>query len=160
MATSAVSALIDKYNSISATYFGGTDRPPIALDSEPVTGATGAQRRVPYVVLKDQGFRPEFNSSTGGIENGTLIVEVYAELLGGSGVTVDSIVQAIKYAGQDPEDKAGFDWGSLTLTGFNYGISLKRTKERRSYAGFNFNGNRVHKCEITYECTLGLKPRT
>lgn len=159
MATSAVSALFDLYNAIPVAAFGGSARPPLRLGSMSPTSPTGAQQRVPYVVLKDQGFRPEFNSSSGGIENGQFTVEVYAQPLGApSGLSVDSIVLGLKYGGSTPEAKSGFDWGSIAITGYLYGISIRRTREQREYAGFDVDGQPVHKCTLTYECVTGLNP--
>lgn len=160
MATTVVSAVFDKYNALTATLFGGTVRPPLQLDEQPATGTTGAQRRVPYVVLKDNGFVPEFQSDGRAIEKGVLVFELYAEVLDTdtSGVvTVDKMALAIKYAGGAPSARLGFDWGTLTITGYTYPISLRRTREQRGYAGFNFNGQPVHKCTLTYEAIAGLK---
>lgn len=157
MATSAVSALFDLYNSIPVAAFGGSVRPPLRLGSMSQASVTGAQQRPPYVVLKDQGFRPEFNSSSGGIENGQLVFEVFAGPIGAAvGMSLDSIVLGLKYAGAAPDAKEGFDWGALTITGFLYGIALRRTREQREYAGFDFEGQPVHKCTLTYDCTTGL----
>lgn len=160
MATSAISALFDLYASIPAAAFGGTVRPPIRLGVMSQTTTTGTQQRVPYVVIKDQGFRPEFNSSSGGIKNGQFTVEVFAaQLSADAGVSVDSMVLAIQYAGGTPAQKQGFDWGTLTITGFQYGISIKPVRDGpREYAGFNYDGQPVHKCTLTYECITGLKP--
>lgn len=161
MATNAVKAAIDLYNSLDATLFGGATRPPIQLDEQPVTGTTGAQRRVPYAVLKDNGFVPEFQSDASAVEKGTIVVELYAELLDtdASGVvTVDKMAAAVKYGGAAPGAKLGFDWGTLTLTGYVRPVSLRRTREQRNYAGFNFNGQPVHKCTLTYEVVTNVKP--
>jgi hypothetical protein len=160
MAKSAVSSLIDLYNSIGATHFGGT-RPPIYMgEAAPTTGA-GAQQRPPYVVLSDEGFRPEFDSSAGGIEPGEIRLEVFAlKLDDASGVTVDSVVRAIKWGGSAPSAKAGFDWGAFSFAAgsYLYKISMRRTLERRSYAGFDYQGARVHKCELRYAVTVGVSP--
>lgn len=158
MATSLVASVIDLYNSISATHFGGT-RPPVYLGESPPVASGGAQQRPPYVVLNDDGFRPEFDSSFGGIERGDIRLEVYALKLDAVGeVTVDSIVRGIKWGGSAPSAKAGLDFGAFALTGYNYKIHLLRTLERRSYAGFDYQGQRVHKCELNYACVLGLSP--
>jgi hypothetical protein len=158
-ALSAVKAAIDLYNSIDATAFGGTTRPPIHLDQQPATTSTGAQRRVPYAVLRDNGFAPEFQSNAGGIEKGTLIIELYAEVLDtetAGVVTVDKMTRAVKYGGSAPGAKAGFDWGTLTITGYLRGVSLRRVKEQRAYAGFNFNSQPVFKCTLTYEAVTQI----
>lgn len=160
MATSLVSAVINLYNSISAGTFGGTERPPIFLGEAAQTKADTSQQRPPYVVLYDDtGFRPEQFSGTVEVDTGTIRLEVFALLLDDtSGVTVDSIVRAVKWGGFPPSNKAGFDWGTLTFaTGsYLYQISLRRTLEQRSYAGFlDKDGKRVHKCRLLYECKYG-----
>lgn len=156
MATTLVEAVQDLYDSISAATFGGADRPPIHMGEAPQRTPTSTPLVPPYVVLYDEGFRPEFNSSAGGIENGDIRFEVFAVPMSGSGVTVDSITAALKWGGSGPASKAGMDWGAFTLTGYNYKVSLRRTLERRSYSGLDHNGDRVHKCEIRYAVILGL----
>lgn len=158
MAKSAVSSLIDLYNSIGAAHFGGT-RPPIYLGNVPSTDSAGVQQRVPYVVMFDEGFRPEYSSDASAVETGAIRLEVYAVSVdAASGVTLDSIVRGIKFGGSAPSSKAGWDWGSFTFASgsYLYKISLKRTFERRDYAGFDYQGSRVHKCELRYECKTGL----
>ena len=160
MAKSAVSSLVDLYNSISATHFGGT-RPTLFLGEAAQTTSAAAAQRVPYVVLFDEGVRPEFESSAGGREMGKIRLEVYAlKLDHTSGVTVDSITRGIKYGGSAPNVKAGFDWGTFSFESgvYLYKIHLKRVFERRSYAGFDQDGARVHKCELHYECVAGVPP--
>ncbi len=116
---------------------------------------------MPYVVLFDDGFKPEYESSAGGREMGRIRLEVYATSLdAASGITVDSIVRGIKYGGSTPAAKLGFDWGTFSFTAgvYLYKIHLKRVLERRSYAGFDQDGARVHKCELHYECIAGIPP--
>jgi hypothetical protein len=161
VAKSAVSALFDLYNSIAAANFGGTTRPTLFMGEAAQTTAAAAPQRVPYVVLFDEGFRPEFDSSSGGHEMGEIRLEVYAlKLDDASGVTVDSVVRGIKWGGSAPASKAGFDWGTLAFAAgsYLYKIHLKRTFERRSYAGFDQDNARVHKCELRYECVTGVSP--
>jgi len=147
MATSVVAGLMDLYETISASHFGGT-RPRIYLDSAPAVDETGAQLRVPYVVLHDRGAVPTYHSSFGGTESGELVLEVFGTTL----ALVDTYVSAIKYGGSAPSAKAGLDFGSITLTGHLKRVELRRVKETRSYAGFNQASARVHKCELVYKC--------
>jgi len=159
MAKSAVSSIIDKYNGITASLFGATDRPPIFLGKVAQTTGAGAAQRVPYVCLMDDGFNPTLDSSYGGIEAGEIKLEVYAlKVDDATGVTVDSICRAIKFAGGTPAQHQGFDGGSLSFASgsFLYSISLLRTRERRDYAGFDYQGARVHLAELTYAVTVGL----
>lgn len=161
MAKSAVSSLIDLYNSISATHFGGT-RPNIYLgEAAPVTSA-GATQRPPFCVLYDDGFKPSYNSSAGGTELGTIRIEAFArDLDAASGVSVDSIVRGIRFGGSAPGVKAGFDWGTFSFENgsYLYKVHLKLVLERRSYAGFlDHESKRVHKAELRWECVVGLSP--
>lgn len=159
MAKSAISSLTDLYNSITASAFGGSTRPPIYLGDVPQTDTSGAQQRVPYCCMFDEGFRPEYVSDASAVETGIIRLEVYAvDLDAASGITVDSIVRGIKFGGSAPPLKAGFDWGTFSFAAgsYLYKISLKRVSERRDYAGFNYNSARVHKCELRYECKVGL----
>lgn len=157
MAQSFVAAVIDLYQSIPEIAFGGAGtRPPLYLGQAPQVKSTD-QQRPPYVVLYDNGFRPEFDNSKGGIERGEIRLEVYAlKLDDPTEISVDRIVRAMKYGGQAPGLAAGLDFGAFVLTGFSYKIELRRTREQRSYAGFNHQGARVHKCELTYAVILGL----
>ena len=161
-ALSAIAALRDLYNSISATTFGGTTRPPIYMGEAPATNTGGTQQRPPYCVLRDSGFAPEFQSNTSGIEKAGIDLEIYADKLDGADeVTVDSIARAVKWGDSGiPEDKQGFDWGELTfdVAGNYYSISIRRTRERREYVALGVSGQRVHKCTLSYEVTIGLKP--
>lgn len=161
MASSAIASLFDLYNSITASAFGGSTRPPLHMGEAAAVTTTGTQLRPPYVVLYDEGFRPQFNSSVGGIETGEIRLEVFALKLDASNeVTVDTIVKGIKWGGSEPQAKAGFDFGafSFAVGSYLYKIHLRRTLEQRSYAGFDYQNQRVHKCELRYECLVGLSP--
>ena len=166
MAKSGVSSLLDLYNSIAAAHFGG-ERPQIFLGQAPPTKADASQQRVPFTVLFDEGFRPDFESDHGGAELGVIRLEVFAfDLDAATGVSVDSIVRAIKWGGQAPENRAGFDWGQFSLeVGSRYEpVHLRRVFEQRSYTGWQIDRPgeptrspaRVHKCELRYEVLLGI----
>lgn len=159
MATTVVSAVLELYNSINATHFGGT-RPPIWLNQAPKTDTAGSQLRPPYVVLYDDGLRPEFDSSLGGIERGELRIEVYANKVEAAGeITVNSVTNGILYGGGNPNDRDGLDFGPLPLSGFKYQINLMRTYDRTRYAGFeDKDAQRVHVRELRYSVIVGLKP--
>lgn len=147
------------YDGIPADAFGGT-RPPIFLGKVPQTTAAAAQQRLPYVCLTDLGFRPEFDSSAGGIERGEIRLEVFALKLGGEPdePSVDRIADALKWGGATPKYKKGLDFGAIALTGYTYPVHLMRKSERRDYAGFDYQGARVHMCELRYAVMLGLSP--
>ncbi len=156
--TTVVAAVLELYNSIPASAFGGT-RPPIWLNQAPRTDSAGSQLRPPYVILYDDGLRPEFDSSFGGIERGTLRIEVYANKIEASGeITCNSVANGILWGGADPNDRDGLDFGALPLTGYRYEVNLMRTLDRTRYAGFqDRNDQRVHVREIQYAVIVGLK---
>lgn len=159
MAISVISALLELHASIAAGAFGGVTRPPMWLDSAPQTNAAGEQVRVAngYFVIHDDGFKPTYDSSFGGTEAGQIRVEAFAIPLGAaSGISVDSLVAGLKFGGYTPAQKAGFDHGAFSITGYNYKISLKRKLEKRGYAGFDIDSKRVHRCELTYAIVIGL----
>lgn len=156
MPSSVVSAVQAVYATIPAAAFGGT-RPPLYLGESPQTTAAGAQQRPPYGVLYDDGQQPTFDSSFGGVEAGAIRLEFFAIKLDAVGeVTLDSIARGAKYANRPPSDRAGLDWCRLPLSGSLYPVSLKRTREQRSYAGFDYQGQRVHKLLLEYRVVAGL----
>ncbi len=149
MATSAVGAVVAKYatlTSVPTLYFG--DAP---------TNESGVQVYPPYVVLLDEGMAPEYNFVLSKVMEPTqLTFMVYSDTL----LQVDAIVQKIKYNGQVPSAKAGFDFGTLPALESPYELDeLKRTSERRfvaSIQGTGKDGQRVHGCELQYRVTLFL----
>lgn len=147
-----VKAVMNLYESIPAAAFPGSSRPGIYLDAAPQTTAAGAQLRVPYVVLRDRGRQPEFFMSHGGIEAGTLVVEVYHTDLG----TADLIAKAAKYGAGTPGQRQGLDFGTLTLTTPLSAVSLKRVGERRAFSGVDKDGKNVYMVELTYRVVVGL----
>jgi hypothetical protein len=162
MAKSAVKSLIDLYNSIAAVHFGGSERPPIFLGKVAQTTSTATQQRVPYVCLHDEsGFRTDYDSSSTGIEKGEIKLEVFAlKLDDATAVSVDSIVRGIRFGGAPPASKAGWDWGSFSFESgtYFYKVSLRHLSNKRDYAGFDYQSARVHKCELRYECIIGISP--
>lgn len=161
MATSVPAAVIELYGTISATHFGGT-RPPIYLNQAPKTDTDASQRRPPYVIVYDEGLRPEYDSSFGGIAKGELRIEVYARKLEATGeITVNSVTNGLRYGGGDPADRLGLDFGTLPFTGVTYSIHLMPTYDRTSYAGFeDYEGKRVHVRELRYQVIYGIKATT
>lgn len=157
--TTVVSAVLELYNSLNASVFGGT-RPPIWLNEAPRTDTAGSQLRPPYVVLYDEGLRPEFDSSFGGIERGTLRLEVFARYIEQSGqISCNSVANGILWGGGAPGARLGLDGGTLPLTGYRYQIHLLRTLDRTRYAGFHDKDDqRVHVREIQYAVIAGISP--
>ncbi len=149
MATSAIASCIDKYNTLTdvpTLYFG---------DVPPANGPT--QIYPPYVVLLDEGMAPEFVFELSKVLEPTQFTfMVYAPTL----AAVDAVVQAIKYDGDAPSARAGFDFGSLPSLDEPYRVQeMKRTLEKRfvaSIPGTGPVGQRFHGCELRYRVTLFL----
>jgi hypothetical protein len=141
--------MVDKWASITgvpALYFG---------DAPPADGPT--QIYPPYVVLMDDGMRPEYNFTLENVmEPDEVVFMVYASTL----AAVDAIVQQIKYNGMPVSARAGYDFGSLPSLVVPYReMEMKRTNERRfvaSVQGTGKTGQRVHGCELRYLVTLFL----
>jgi hypothetical protein len=153
MAASVVSAVRDKWAGLTAALFPGSAVPPLYFDYVPAADSSGVQERPLYGVLRDDtGFAPEYQSDFGGIEVGELTVEVYADTL----AAVDQAVKAVKWNGLAPSSRNGLDFCTLSLTSPYYPIVLKRVKERRAYAGFNYLGQPAYACFLTYACVTGV----
>lgn len=147
---SVVSAVIDKFNALTAANFPGASRPPIYLDDAPPTDGSGDQKRVPYAVLTDGGVTPGLVFDSGPItESGSFTLTLY---YGGATplAHADAAAEAVKYNGGTLQARAGFDLGSLTLPAGYTKLALIRTGERRFYAGVGRAGERVHAVELTY----------
>lgn len=151
MANSPLAAAMSLYESLSEGLFPSAARPPVYLDKAPEV-ASGSQLRTPYVVVTDGGLQPEGRSDYGGPEAGSLTLQVFARSLG----DVDLIVKAVKFGGREPEAKAGLDNSTLPIDPPYAPVSLIRTRERRSLAGYDHEGQRVHSCEVEYAVTVEL----
>jgi hypothetical protein len=152
-------AIQDKYETINASHFGGT-RPEIFFgEATSRTPTINSIQRLPVVIIYNMGFVPVFDSSYGGVENGTIRIEIYSTVIdAASGVTLDKITRAIKWGGSAPSARAGFDFGSFTMTGYYYVINFRRVRELSEYAGYEYQGNRVYRSTLEYKVVLGLKP--
>jgi len=152
MATSVIHAVMERYDALPPAVFPGGVRPPIYLGEAPVSSA-GAMLRPPYVVITDQGTRPEYTSDAGAVETARVQVEVYAVELG----AVDQIVLAVRFGGQPPGQRAGLDWAALTFGPPYAPTHLMRAAEQRGYAGWDYESRRVHYCRLDYEATVTLE---
>jgi hypothetical protein len=154
MATTIPLAVIELYETISESAFGGT-RPPIYFDQAPQTGGDSAALQLPYVLLFDEGFRPEFFGKFDGVEKGEIRLEIYAA----EAETTATIGDAILWGGGAPGARDGLDFGELPLTGYRYKVNLMRTYDRTRYTrSLARAGQRVHVRELRYQITFGIKP--
>lgn len=152
MAThSYVVAGLTKWDGLTAALFPGGTVTPIYFGEAPQV-AGGSQRRTPYVVMKDRGSKPAFQSDNGGTQIGGFDLECYADTL----ADVDKIVAAARWNGSPPASRAGFDGGTLTLDAPLYHVHLLLTDERRSLEGLGQAGQRIHKCLLSYAVMQGI----
>jgi len=152
MPVSIPHAVMERYDSLPHGAFPHGHRPPIYLGEAPISSA-GDRVRPPYVVVTDQGSRPEYQSDGGAVELGRVQLEVYAVELG----QVDQIVLALRFGGQPPAARAGLDWAMLPLDAPYTPTHLMRVSEQRGYAGWDYQGRRVHYCRLDYEATVTLE---
>lgn len=153
--TSVISAVITKYNALTAANFPSSTVPPIYLDQAPLTDSAGAQERPPYVILRDNGQVPtgEFERTT--FEACDFVMEVYYESL----ADVDSAVLAIKRNGGAVGSGSGFDFGTLSdLTSPRSTHEIRRTRERRALAAQDLTGKRIHVCYLEYRVVVKESP--
>lgn len=144
MATSAITAIIDKYGTFSNV-------PALRTFDEPIS-VEGVQVFPPYSVLMDEGLVPHYELEYTVNEITTLTITVYCDTL----AEVDAAVEIIKYNGGTTTGKLGLDFGTLpTLTIPYNNLVVMRTGERRfAVRATGKDGQRVHACELRYEVSL------
>jgi hypothetical protein len=142
MADSVVAAAITKFGTL-----GFTPRPAIYFDDVPLTDNTGAQIYPPYVVVKDNGTRPEAIEAGAVMDTTDITFECYGVTL----ALADAIAEGVKYSTGAVQDRLGFDYGTLpALTNGSLNV-IRRAGERRTMAGLTKEGGRAHMVEIRYE---------
>lgn len=151
MPTGVIAAVLNKIESLSGSLFPGGTRPPVYFGSAALA-ASGAQVRVPYLVVRDDGAETEFFADSGGLEMTAVAVDCFAQTL----ADADAIAAAVKWGGQAPANKAGLDWGALALTAPRYAISVRPVRSARSLAGYDRDGARAHLVTLTYRVVTGL----
>lgn len=151
-ADSPIKAAIDLYDGLSAANFPSGSRPPIKFDQPPQYD--GGQLYPSYVVLKDSGVNTEMQADfeCSVVDLGEIVLEVFADTL----AEVDLIAKCIRFNGNPPSAKLGFDFGTLALNSPFYHMSLRRKGEQRSVAGIGHTAQRVHLCRMTYSVMSGV----
>lgn len=154
MASSVVAAFLDRYNDTPAPLFPGAARWPLSFDGVPVVTGAGAQLRVPFADLKDQGTAAGYDAELNVFEETTLTLTLYANSLG----DCDAAAEAVKYGGLPINAGGGLDFGPLpTLAVPTQTLQVHRFSERRFVAGEDPANNRVHALELKYRVTLVRK---
>ncbi len=144
MAASPIAAIKALYSGLTAANFPGASRPPVYFGESPLYD--GQQVRPPYVVVRDDGLTAEHEFEANVIEDGGLTVEVYADTL----EDVDMIVKAIRWNGQSPGQRAGFDFAAPSLDSPYTGMALVFRTAVRKVAGVGLAGQRTHMATMTY----------
>jgi hypothetical protein len=154
MASSSVTAIQAKWNSLTAGLFPGATLPPLYFDYVPLRTTTGTDRRLPYGVLRDNGMTISHIFQNGAIEKSKVDIEIYA--IGQA--DLDQIVLAVKYNGSPPSVAGGMDWAMLTLTPGQPRsvIKMMRVNERNQDGGFEYQERRVRKCTLSYILTTSV----
>jgi hypothetical protein len=155
--TSIISAVISKFEALTASGFPSSSRPPIYLDQAPLTDSAGAQENASggYVILRDNGQVPsgEFERTT--FETCDFQMEVYYASL----ADVDTAVLAIKRNGGAVGAGSGFDFGTLSdLSSPRSTHEIRRTRETRRLAGLSLAGARTYVCTLEYRVTVKESP--
>lgn len=142
---SVISAAMTKFDALTASNFPSSAVPAVYLDEAPV--ADGSQVYPPYAVIRDEGESPENHFDQSVIETSRFTITLYYASL----ADADSAALAVRFNGGTPQQKSGFDFG--TLTGLPTGFTIKslvRTGSRRFYAGIGKAGQRIHAVELSY----------
>lgn len=146
---SVISAAMAKFDALTAAGFPSAAVPDIYLDEAPLVD--GAQKYPPYAVIRDEGESPENAFEQSVIETSRFTITLYYPSL----ADADAAALAVRFNSGTPQQKLGFDFG--TLTGLPAGFSFKslvRTAARRYFAGYAKAGGRVHAVELSYTATV------
>lgn len=149
--TSITSAVISKYEALTAANFPSSSRPRIDFAQSPQATAT-AQTRVPFVVLQDLGrtvVPADFERNN--FVTAQFAFDVWAATL----ADVDTTVTAIRLNGGTVGAGSGFDYGTLSdLTSPKSTHQILPTAEPRYLGGHDYNGQRVHGARLEYKVTV------
>jgi len=145
---SVISAAMTKFDALTAGNFPSAAVPDIYLDEAPAVD--GSQKYPPYAVIRDEGTEPENHFEQVVIETTRFTLTLYYASL----ADADAAALAVKYNGGSNTAGSGFDFGTLTVpTGYSFEVLL-RTRERRFFAGYGKQGQRVHAVELSYEARV------
>ena len=149
--TSVISAVMSKWNALTAANFPGSAVPALYLDEAPPV-ASGSQERTPYAVLRDKGQAPVYAE----FERTTLeVCEFEIEVFYTSMADMDTAVAAVKLNGGTRDQAQGFDFGDLSdLSSPRSTHQILRTRETRRFSGVNLSGARIHSCTLEYRVTV------
>lgn len=153
-AGSVIAAVIDLYGTLDAANFPNGIRPPIWLDQAPQEAVDGSQSRPPYVIVRDGGGTEQWDTGTNSVAFESFTIEVYYNLLS----DCDAGLTAILFNGAPPVQHAGLAFASLSLASPNQNLSrtVRPKRSQRSYAGLDFQQQRVHKVAQDFSALAGV----
>lgn len=152
-ATSAVAAILNKFDGLTATNFPGAARPDIYLGEAPMYD--GGQLRTPMVVLRDKGQVPTWDMEVNAIIEGDFDIEIYYRSL----ADCDTALDAILWNGSSPNQKSGLAFCTLTVSPplYTENQALLPGKVVREFVGLDYEGQRVHRVVQTFSLVTYLR---
>lgn len=144
-----LSAVMTKFDALTASAFPGSSRPSIYLDDAPLVDSS-TQVRPPYVIATLEPGEAELTFESEMTEVTNLTLTAYYSSAG----DLDTALSAIRFNGQSTSLNAGFDNGTLpALTdGTLLTILLQRPPSKR-VSGYR-DSKPVHMGELRYEITV------
>lgn len=143
MAATVIGAAIVKWDALS--FSGKPD--DLWFDGVPLKTATTVVS-LPTVELVHNGTTPDYDFEYNPIET----TEMMFVVRGVARETVAAIVSGIRFNGGAVTAGAGFDFGTLTVTGQTLkSMKLERVQEGRDRAVFDAEGKPVHRTELYYK---------
>lgn len=151
---SVIAAVVAKYETLTAANFPGASRPSIWLDEAPQEDGSGGQLRPPWVIVRDGGGVPRWDTGQNARVVSKFTLEVYANTL----ADADTIMAAILWNGSAPSVKAGLAFATLILAAPSYAeaSAVYPRGDRRSLAGLDFQAARMHKVAQDFEAITGV----
>lgn len=154
MATLA-SSVVTKYQSLTSSLFPGGTRWPIYYGLATSVDSSGNQLVTDYVVFETPGgMDTTYQTNAGGWEGGMLTMEVISR----DTEKIEAVLNAIRFNGQPPANKAGFDWGSLTLGNPFYLIQMVKGNDQLVFVQEDGRGIRKYKGMINWKIKIGINP--
>lgn len=152
--TSAIYAVMLKYDALTAANFPSASRPTIYLDEAPLYD--GGQKHPPYTILRDNGQTPtQLDFERTSLEECDFTIEVYYTSL----ADVGTAINAIRLNGGTPGQGLGFDYGSLPdLTTPRSSYKIERGTIRHRLSGYGLDGKPIYVGSIDYRITIQETP--
>ena len=152
-ADSVIKAVEDFISGLNASLFPGGTIPSVWLDEAPQQNTPNSQAQPPYIIISDDGDKPQWDFETSAIIKGSFTLEAYALNLDDA----DSIMKAILWNGAPSSSRRGLAFATLTLNAQLYSMAVTPTRGQRKYSGMNYQGKRVHFTSQSFDTQVGLR---